>query len=130
MTANLIVIRRPVTPFTITSYLSSAIMHIDQIDAQPKMEPNIPYISHINGPRIQVSKNKFIVIIGQFVAIIEKSEKAKFRTSKLAGVRRVFVVENIQTTNPFPQNDIMAADPKKMPRSFVILGSMAGNRFQ
>lgn len=36
--------------FTITLYLSRAIIVMDQMEAQPNSEPNIPYSSHINGP--------------------------------------------------------------------------------
>lgn len=70
-------------------------MHIDQIELQPKAEPKPPYKSHMAGPKTQVSKYKLIPIIGVFVIIIPKSDSAKLMTSRLAGVRSDFVVENI-----------------------------------
>ena len=45
----------PAKPFTITLYLSKAIIHIVQMEPHPNREPSKAYISHKNGPNTHVS---------------------------------------------------------------------------
>lgn len=73
-------------------YLSMVIMTRDQTDPHPTNEPNIPYTSHMRGPMIHVSEKQLGAMAGIMKAIMQKSEKARFITKRLLGVRRLRTV--------------------------------------
>jgi hypothetical protein len=82
-------------PLAITWYRSNEIIVMFQIEAQPHMEPNIPYTWQKRGPRTQVSCQEFTIIGGPMVNIMKKSEKARFTISRLDGVLNDLVVQNM-----------------------------------
>ena len=85
------VILLPENPLTMTLYLSYPMATMVRMEQTPVMAPVAPYSWQPNFPHIQNLWLKALMITGQaWVSIMQKSDRARFTTNMLEGVRRDF----------------------------------------
>lgn len=78
-------------------------------------------------PNSHVSRKQLQTIGGHMVDIKQKSENARFTTSKLEGVLRFFVQVNIYNTIPLPTVAIMPKKKIVTPNHLYHIESIGGN---
>ena len=81
----------PEKPLTMTLYLSYPMATMVRMEQTPVMAPVAPYSWQPRLPHIQNLWLKAFMMTGQaWVSIMTKSDRARFTTNMLEGVRRVF----------------------------------------